>query len=215
MWSNLATKKRAERSPRHLRQDPLADGRIQAQHAAAVADEGLAVLENLGVVFPLRVEKIERALLLSLEKRSFSIADAHAAGEDHTLHPLDSGPAGCVFKLSDVLADVGYQVDMACGVPSALALLWPRAYDVVLLDIRMFGMDGRTLCEEIKKLRPGVVVIVITAYASHGSAEAALADGAWQVLCKPVDFPRLLQCLNEAVSQRMSWVALLPPSDTT
>ena len=57
----------------------------------------------------------------------------------------------------------------------------------------MPGMDGLTLYREIKKISAGTVAIIVTAYAGAQTAEEALAAGAWQVLPKPVDFPKLLQ----------------------
>src|SRR5262249_17233804 len=54
---------------------------------------------------------------------------------------------------------------------------------------------------EIKKLRAGTVAILVTAYAGGDTAADALAAGAWQVLPKPVDFPRLLGLVGEALGQ--------------
>ena len=82
--------------------------------------------------------------------------------------------------------------------PAALELVRQRPYDVALLDLRMPGMDGLTLYREIKKLRAGTVAILVTAYASGATSEEALAAGAWQVLPKPVDLPRLLDLVDRA-----------------
>src|SRR5262249_21814451 len=49
--------------------------------------------------------------------------------------------------------------------------------------------------------RSETVAIVVTAFAGGGTAEEALQAGAWQVLAKPVDFPRLLGLVNEALGQ--------------
>ena len=104
-------------------------------------------------------------------------------------------------NLSDILTDLGYHVDTAHDGPSALELVRRHPYDVALLDYRMPGMDGLTLYRAIKKLRSGTVAIVVTAYAGGGTAEEALQAGAWQVLAKPVEFPRLLGLVNEALDQ--------------
>jgi CheY-like chemotaxis protein len=104
-------------------------------------------------------------------------------------------------NLSDILTDLGYQVDVAHDGLQALELVRRRAYDVALLDYKMPGMDGLTLYREVKKLRAGTVAIVVTAYAGGGTAEEALEAGAWKVLPKPVDFPRLLRLVEEAVGQ--------------
>jgi CheY-like chemotaxis protein len=104
-------------------------------------------------------------------------------------------------NLSDILTDLGYRVDTAHDGPSALELVRKNHYDVVLLDYKMPGMDGLTLYREIKKLRASTVAIVVTAYASHATTEEALRAGAWQVLPKPVDFPKLLVLLGQALDQ--------------
>ena len=104
-------------------------------------------------------------------------------------------------NVSDILTDLGYHVDTAQDGRTALELVRQRPYDVALLDYKMPGMDGLTLYREIKKLRAGTVAMVVTAYAGGGTAEAVLHAGAWQVLAKPVDFPRLLGLVNEALNQ--------------
>jgi CheY-like chemotaxis protein len=104
-------------------------------------------------------------------------------------------------NLSDILTDLGYQVDVAHDGPSALELVRRNAYDVALLDLRMPGMDGLELFHRIRQLRAGTVGIIVTAYAGTDTAERALAAGAWQVLAKPVDFSRLLALVEEAVGQ--------------
>jgi two-component system, NtrC family, response regulator HydG len=104
-------------------------------------------------------------------------------------------------NLADILHDLDYRVDVAHDGPSALELVRRNAYDVALLDYKMPGMDGLTLYREIKKIRAGTVAIVVTAYAGGTTAEEALGAGAWQVLPKPVDFPRLLALVSEAVEQ--------------
>jgi DNA-binding NtrC family response regulator len=104
-------------------------------------------------------------------------------------------------NLSDILTDMGYRVDTAYSGPAALELVRKTPYDVALLDYKMPGMDGLTLYREIKKLRAGTVAIVVTAYASGTTTDDALGAGAWRVVPKPVDLPRLLGLVDEAVGQ--------------
>ncbi len=104
-------------------------------------------------------------------------------------------------NLSDILADLGYQVDTAHEGLAALELVRRYRYDVALLDLKMPGMDGLTLYREIKKISSGTVAIIVTAYAGASTTEEALSAGAWQVVSKPVEFPKLLSFVDQAVGQ--------------
>lgn len=104
-------------------------------------------------------------------------------------------------NLSDILTDLGYQVDTALDGFRALELARKKCYDIALLDMKMPGMDGLTLYRELRKLCSGTVALVVTAYASKATAEEALAAGAWQVLAKPVALERLLPLVDEALGQ--------------
>ncbi len=109
-------------------------------------------------------------------------------------------------NLSDILTDLGYQVDTAHDGLSALDLVRKKAYDIALLDLKMPGMDGLQLYREIKKLQAGTVAMVVTAYATSATAEEALAAGAWQVLSKPVDLPKLMALVDQALGQPLVMV---------
>lgn len=109
-------------------------------------------------------------------------------------------------NLSDILTDLGYHVDTANDGLSALALARARHYDLALLDLRMPGMDGLELYRELRKLRASTVAIIVSAYASKTVTEEALSAGAWQVLSKPVDFPRLLKFVDQALEQPLVMV---------
>lgn len=104
-------------------------------------------------------------------------------------------------NLDDILSDLGYRVDLAPDGPSALELVSRQSYDIALLDLKMPGMDGLTLYREIKKLSSSTVSMIVTAFVGTATAEAALSAGAWKVLAKPVDFPKLLGLMQEAIDQ--------------
>ncbi len=104
-------------------------------------------------------------------------------------------------NLSDILTDLGYQVDTALDGSAALELARKKPYDIALLDLKMPGMDGLTLYCELRKLRSSTVAIMVTAYASKATTDDALAAGVWQVLAKPMDLERLLPLVDEALGQ--------------
>ena len=118
----------------------------------------------------------------------------------HSILVVDDDLDAC-RNLSDILTDLGYEVQTAPDGPSALELVRRYSFDVALLDYKMPGMDGLTLYREIKRLSPSTVAIMLTANVSGASSEDALRAGMWKVLPKPVDLARILPLVGEAVSQ--------------
>jgi two-component system, NtrC family, response regulator HydG len=104
-------------------------------------------------------------------------------------------------NLSDILGDLGCHVQTANDGPSALELLRRTSFDVALLDLKMPGMDGLSLCRALKKLRTETVAIIVTAYASPATAVEAIEAGAVHVLAKPVELPLLLKKVDEAAGK--------------
>ncbi|HEX5102696.1 MAG TPA: response regulator [Pirellulaceae bacterium] len=116
----------------------------------------------------------------------------------HRILIVDDEADTCA-NLSDILTDLGYQVDTANDGFAALELVKENAYDIALLDLRMPGMDGVQLYRRIREISAGTVAIVVTAYASSDTARSARAAGAWQVLPKPVHIGNLLGLVSEAL----------------
>ncbi|APW60502.1 response regulator [Paludisphaera borealis] len=104
-------------------------------------------------------------------------------------------------NMADIFTDLGFDIDVAHEGRTALELVRGRPYDVVLLDLKMPGMDGLSLYREIKKVQAGTVAFLLTAYAGGSTAGEALAAGASQVLAKPVDLPLLLRLIDEALDR--------------
>jgi CheY-like chemotaxis protein len=113
---------------------------------------------------------------------------------------VDDDPDNC-RNLADILEDLGYRVDTAQSGPDAIELARRTSYDIALLDLRMPGMDGLELYRELKRIRPGAVALLVTAYSGGGKAEEALTAGMWKVVTKPVDLAKLLPLVDEALGQ--------------
>jgi two-component system response regulator HydG len=102
-------------------------------------------------------------------------------------------------NMADLFGDLGYVVDAAEGGELALEKAHRRPYDLGLLDLRMHGMDGLTLCRHLKRLCPRMVTMLITGYVGGDLNQEASAAGARYVLPKPIDFPRLLALIEQAL----------------
>ncbi|NOY76638.1 MAG: sigma-54-dependent Fis family transcriptional regulator [Calditrichaeota bacterium] len=96
----------------------------------------------------------------------------------------------------------GYQVDSAKDAYEALEKLKSKMFDIVLLDIKMPGMDGLELQEHIRELDPNIVIIIITAFASVDTAIRAIKAGAYDYVTKPFDPDDLEHIIENAMSQR-------------
>ena len=96
----------------------------------------------------------------------------------------------------------GYRVDTAENGMEALKKLQESSRDIVLLDIKMPGMDGIELQRHIKKIDSTIIVIIITAYATVDTAVEAMKDGAFDYLSKPVDPDKLSILVRNAVNQK-------------
>jgi two-component system alkaline phosphatase synthesis response regulator PhoP len=104
--------------------------------------------------------------------------------EDATVLVVDDEGA-IRYSVTKTLERVGYQVVTASSGEEALDILASQGFDVVLTDIRMPGISGVDLLAQIKEQSPDAVVILMTGYASLGTAVESLRLGAHDYLIKP------------------------------
>ncbi len=95
----------------------------------------------------------------------------------------------------------GYNVTAVEDGQSALKKLQNDNFDVVLSDLRMPGLDGLSLFEEIMGIRKDIPVILMTAHGTIADAVAATQRGVFGFLPKPVDHDELRALLQKALSQ--------------
>jgi DNA-binding NtrC family response regulator len=103
------------------------------------------------------------------------------------------------FRL--ILEDHFDLIDAPDG-PSALEVVRTSAIDLVLLDIRLPGMDGIEVLERIKALDEGIAVILVTAVKTVRTAVAAMKLGAFDYLTKPFEEDELLSLSRRALERR-------------
>lgn len=101
--------------------------------------------------------------------------------------------------LSLRLTSSGYTVTCAENGPQALQLLDDNI-DLMLTDLRMEGMDGLELFNQVQKRRPELPVVIITAHGSIPEAVKATQDGVFGFLTKPINREQLLETIESALS---------------
>jgi DNA-binding NtrC family response regulator len=96
----------------------------------------------------------------------------------------------------------GFRVGTAESADAAMLKLGEQPWDIVLLDIKMPGMDGIELNRHIRSIDKDIIVIIITAYSSVDTAIQALKDGAFDYVSKPVDPDDLTHTIRNALDKR-------------
>jgi DNA-binding NtrC family response regulator len=105
--------------------------------------------------------------------------------------------------LRDILAYKKYRAFVAKDGYEAIDIVRRSEFDVILLDIRMPGMDGMEVLEVVKEIKPDVGVVMMTGYSSEGLAGKSLKRGAYTCLYKPfLDMEKLLKVIEEVQEQR-------------
>ena len=99
---------------------------------------------------------------------------------------------------SKILTRRGYETTVAESGEAAIEILREYDQDVVVLDVKMPGMDGHEALREIKKIDPKVQVIMLTGHGTMDSAKASLKDEAFDYLNKPCDMDLLASKINDA-----------------
>jgi DNA-binding NtrC family response regulator len=93
-------------------------------------------------------------------------------------------------------------VEIAWNGAEALLAMEQHRFDLVLLDLRMPGMDGMTVLKTIKQKWPETQVVVITGYPNVETAKEAVRLGAYGYLAKPVGPDEIIHAANDAVMQK-------------
>lgn len=104
--------------------------------------------------------------------------------------------------LRQLLADEGYEVLTADSAENALEIFPSHNIAVTLSDIKMSGMDGLSLLDNLKSVDENAIVIIMTAYSSVDSAIAALRKGAYDYVTKPFVNEDLIQTVKNAIQTK-------------
>jgi DNA-binding response OmpR family regulator len=121
---------------------------------------------------------------------------------NETAHILVVDDEGAIrYSVSKTLQRIGYEVDEASTGEEAVDMIKKREYEVVLTDIRMPGITGVELLKRIKDASPDAIVILMTGYASLGTAVESLRLGAHDYLVKPSSSQDIRQSVTRGVER--------------
>jgi DNA-binding NtrC family response regulator len=101
-----------------------------------------------------------------------------------------------VKTICDILRVKGYEALPAYSGEEAVAMVKGEAFDCVLMDIKMPGIDGVAALKMIKDGSPDTPVVLMSAYATDEQLIEAKRQGAATVLTKPIDFQQILSFLS-------------------
>ena len=105
-------------------------------------------------------------------------------------------------SIKRIFGKEGFSVDGAESAEKALGLLETNAYDVIITDIILPGMDGIEMLTRVREQVPDQIVIVVTAYASLDTSVKALRAGAYDYIMKPIIHEEIKQIVRNALRQR-------------
>ena len=103
---------------------------------------------------------------------------------------------GMCETLADIMEDKGFRVFVAFGGYAAIEKVREVDFDIILMDIRMPGMNGVETFKQVKSIQPNAAVVMMTAYAVEDLITEALHEGAYGVLYKPFDIERMIGLID-------------------
>jgi two-component system response regulator (stage 0 sporulation protein F) len=110
-------------------------------------------------------------------------------------------------EIQEILVDEGYHVRTAFNGTEALALIDQHGCDVLLLDLKMPGLDGPAVLRRLKEKHTRPRVVVVTAKLLEDDSvdttfeEAGVRDLVHDVITKPFDIPRLLAAIKRIADE--------------
>ncbi|MEJ2717041.1 MAG: response regulator [Deltaproteobacteria bacterium] len=110
---------------------------------------------------------------------------------------LDDEPIVCK-RLKPALEKQGYHVDTFTESVDAMEQIEQVAYDIIITDLKMKGVDGMKLLSEAKRRWPKTEVIVITGFATMDTAKESFHKGVFDFIAKPFKLTEIQQAVRRA-----------------
>src|SRR5918995_1728766 len=136
-----------------------------------------------------------------------SLDPTRTNGDEATRLLVVDDEESVAITVSEVLRLEGFEVDTAVSGADAATHLGRRPYDLVLTDLHMEEGDGISVLEEVRRVSPMTISIVLTGFASVESAIAALRKGAYDYLVKPCIIEELKLTVRRGLEHRRLMLA--------
>lgn len=101
-----------------------------------------------------------------------------------------------------ILSSEGYTVDTAENGKLGMDKVKENSYDLVLVDLMMPVMGGLEMMEQVRQIDPGIILVVITGFATVETAVEAMKHGAYDYIPKPFNPDQLLAVINRGLDKR-------------
>ena len=106
------------------------------------------------------------------------------------------------LSLSEIFSLRGAETNTAASGNEAIIKTQQQEFDLIILDIKMPGMSGLDVLDQVRQLSPGTVCILLTAHATIDSAILALRQGAFDYILKPAQPKTILEVAERALAKR-------------
>jgi two-component system response regulator HydG len=114
---------------------------------------------------------------------------------------IDDDQSMCEL-IEQSLQSIGHEVEWRLRGEEGLELLREKDFNVVITDVNLDNMSGLDLCRRVTENRPGIPVIVITAFGNMASAIGAIRAGAYDFINKPIEMLALSHAVDRAIQHR-------------
>ncbi len=114
---------------------------------------------------------------------------------------IDDEPEIC-WLITRILEEAGYEAYMADNGPDGLALIKQHQPDLVLLDLRLPGMDGLEILRRLREFDKDLMVIILSAFESFEAAVQAMKLGSYDFLTKPINVEEMKITMKNALQTK-------------
>lgn len=124
---------------------------------------------------------------------------------------IDDDPTFCLM-LKSFLSKKDFATETAFSGAEAINQVKNNNFDIVLSDFRLPDTDGLELLENIREIKPGTPVIIMTSYADIRIAVKAMKIGAYEYVTKPVNPDEILLTIKNALNRDKDIMVVPPPA---